>query len=211
MSNCCSEGCTSDKPVADKRYRRILWIAMVINMVMFGIEFAGGLKADSVSLLADAIDFLGDAGNYALSLFVLGMATIWRSRAAFLKGIAMGTYGVLVLGKAGWSAAIGTMPEAATMGLIGFLALLANALVGWLLYTYRNGDANMRSVWLCTRNDAIGNVAVMLAALGVSGTSRGWPDVAVAVLMGVLAISAACSVIAQSWNEIQLSRVSPSR
>jgi Co/Zn/Cd efflux system component len=202
MSDCCSGGCHSGKPVVDMRYRRVLWIALIVNAAMFGVELAGGLAADSVSLLADAVDFLGDAGNYALSLFVLGMATVWRSRAAFLKGVTMGMYGIFVLGKAAWSIAAGAMPEAIAMGAIGFAALLANGFVGWLLYTYRNGDANMRSVWLCTRNDAIGNVVIMLAAFGVFGTGDAWPDIVVAVIMALLALGAARSVISLSWKEL---------
>jgi len=207
MSACCSGGCHADKPSVDPRYRRVLWFALVVNAAMFGVELAGGLHAASVSLLADAVDFLGDAGNYALSLFVLGMAPVWRSRTALIKGITMGAYGVFVLGKAGWSAMSGTMPEPATMGMIGALALLANCAVGVLLYAYRNGDANMRSVWLCTRNDAIGNVAVMLAALGVFGTGTAWPDIGVAVVMGLLGLSAAYTVIAQSQAELRAVQV----
>jgi Co/Zn/Cd efflux system component len=206
MSGCCNGGHGSIKPPADGRYRRVLWIALIVNGLMFGIELAGGLHAQSVSLLADAIDFLGDAGNYALSLFVLGMAPIWRSHTALIKGLTMGVYGIFVLGKAGWSALAGTVPEPATMGAIGFAALLANLAVGLLLYAYRHGDANMRSVWLCTRNDAIGNVVVMLAALGVAGTAHGWPDFTVAIVMGLLALTAARSVIKLSWQEIRLAR-----
>jgi Co/Zn/Cd efflux system component len=173
---------------------------------MFGVELVGSFKAGSVSLLADAVDFFGDAGNYALSLFVLGLAPIWRSRTALIKGITMGGYGLFVLGRAAWSAATGTMPEPAMMGMIGLLALLANGSVALLLYTHRNGDANMRSVWLCTRNDMIGNLAVMLAAFGVFGTGSSWPDIGVAVVMGLLGVAAARSVIAHSRSELTLAR-----
>jgi Co/Zn/Cd efflux system component len=202
MSNCCGDACASSKPPVDPRYRRILWLALFINAAMFVVELSGGLRADSVSLLADAVDFFGDAANYALSLFVLGMAAAWRSRAALGKGVMMGTYGVFVLGKAGWSVAAGTSPEAATIGLIGFIALLANGTVALLLYAFRDGDANTRSVWLCSRNDAIGNVAVMLAALGVFGTGTHWPDLAVAAVMAVLGLTAARTVIAQARREL---------
>lgn len=204
MSDCCSAQCQSGKAPIDPRYRRVLWIALVVNAVMFGVELVNGFRADSVSLLADAVDFLGDAGNYALSLFVLGLAPVWRSRTALIKGLTMGGYGIFVLAKAAWSAATGTIPEPAIMGVIGFLALLANGSVGLLLFSYRNGDANMRSVWLCTRNDAIGNVAVMLAALGVFGTGSNWPDIGVAVAMALLGASAARTVIRQSRNELKL-------
>ena len=202
MSDCCSGGCSDGKPPVDRRYRCILWIALVVNATMFGVELASGLHADSVSLLADAVDFLGDAGNYAVSLFVLALAPVWRSRTAMLKGVTMGSYGIFVLAQAAWHAATSTVPEAATMGTIGFLALAANLGIAILLFAYRNGDANMRSVWLCTRNDAIGNVAVMLAALGVSGTGSGWPDILVAAVMGILGLFAARSVISQAHGEL---------
>lgn len=203
MSNCCDDTCASSKPPVDPRYRRILWVALFINAAMFGVELLGGLRADSVSLLADAVDFFGDAANYALSLFVLGMAAVWRSRAALAKGFMMGAYGVFVLGKAAWSIAAGTAPDPATMGVIGFIALVANGSVALLLYAFRDGDANMRSVWLCSRNDAIGNVAVMLAALGVFGTGTNWPDLGVAAVMAVLGLTAARAVIAQSRRELR--------
>lgn len=201
-SSCCDASCAAGQP-GDPRYRRILWIALIVNAVMFGVELFSGLIADSVSLLADAVDFFGDATNYGISLAVLALAPAWRSRTALLKGITMGLYGIFVLGMAVWNAISGTVPEPLTMGLIGFLALLANALVAVLLFRYRGGDANMRSVWLCSRNDAIGNVAVMLAALGVFGTGTGWPDLAVAAVMGVLGVVAAKTVIGQAADELR--------
>lgn len=174
---------------------------------MFGVEIAAGLTASSVSLLADAIDFFGDAANYALTLFVLGLASAWRSRAALVKGATMGGYGLFILGKAGWEAAMGTVPEPFTMGSVALLALAMNLLVTFLLFSFRQGDANMRSVWLCSRNDAIGNLAVVAAALGVAGTDTGWPDFGVAVVMGLLALSAARSVLLQARNELRSGRL----
>lgn len=209
MSACCSEGCSAEKPPVDGRYRRILWIALAINAVMFGVELASGWKAGSVSLLADAVDFFGDAANYGLSLFVLSMLPIWRSRAALIKGASMGAYGLFVVATAAWHAVAGAVPEPATMGLVGFAALVANVTVGMLLFAYRNGDANMRSVWLCSRNDAIGNCAVMLAALGVFGTGTGWPDILVAIVMGCLGLTAARTVIAQARQELRATATSP--
>ncbi|RJG07364.1 cation transporter [Noviherbaspirillum cavernae] len=207
MSACCSGGCSSEKPPVDPAYRRILWVALTVNAGMFGVELFSGWAAGSVSLLADAVDFFGDAANYAVSLFVLGLAPVWRSRTALIKGLTMGSYGVFVLGAAVWNLVSGTVPEHMTMGTIGFIALLANLLVAVLLYAYRNGDSNMRSVWLCTRNDAIGNVAVMLAALGVFGTGAGWPDIVVASIMGILGLSAARTVIAQARRELKAEAV----
>lgn len=201
--SCCSHGCAAPPASQSPRYRRVLWVALLINLAMFGVELAGGLQAGSVSLLADAVDFFGDAANYGMSLAVLGLALRWRARAALVKGLSMGAFGVFVLGRAAWSAMAGTVPEPVTMGAIGALALVANVTVAALLYAWREGDANMRSVWLCSRNDAIGNMAVMLAALGVFGTGSGWPDLAVALVMGVLALSAASAVIRQARAELR--------
>ena len=201
--SCDSHGCAAPPASQSPRYRRVLWVALIINVAMFGIEGAAGLQADSVSLLADAVDFFGDAANYGISLVVLGMAITWRARAALLKGLSMGAFGVFVLGRAAWSAAEGSVPEPLTMGVVGALALLANVSVAAMLYAWREGDANMRSVWLCSRNDAIGNLAVMVAALGVFGTGSGWPDLVVALVMGVLALTAARSVIRQARLELQ--------
>ena len=183
-------------------YRRVLWIALAVNAAMFLLEIGGGLSSGSVSLLADAIDFLGDAANYGLSLAVLSMGAVARARAALVKAVSMLVFGAAVLGRAGWAVISGAPPEPITMGVVGLLALLSNVGVGMLLYAYREGDANMRSVWLCTRNDAIGNIAVLAAALGVLGTGTRWPDLAVAAVMGGLALSAGISVTRQVRQEL---------
>lgn len=183
-------------------YRRALWVALVVNAAMAVIEIGSGLASGSVSLLADAVDFFGDAANYGLSLAVLSMAMHWRSRVAWLKGWTMAGFGVFVLARAGWSLATGQVPEPITMGAVGLLALAANVGVALLLYAFRDGDANMRSVWMCTRNDALGNLAVLAAALGVFGTGRAWPDLVVAVVMATLALSAARSVLRQARAEL---------
>jgi Co/Zn/Cd efflux system component len=211
MADCCSGGCSADKPPVDPRYRRVLWIALVVNALMFGVELVGGWAAGSVSLLADAVDFFGDAANYGISLFVLGLAPIWRSRTALVKGATMGAYGAFVIGSALAHLASGTVPAAQTMGAIGVAALAANGLVAVLLFAFRNGDANMRSVWLCTRNDMIGNLAVLLAALGVWQTGSGLPDLFVASVMGVLGLTAARSVILQARGEMRQAPVAAPR
>jgi Co/Zn/Cd efflux system component len=202
MASCCSSGCGSGKAVVSPRYRKILWIALIINALMFVVEIVGGLSAGSVSLLADAVDFAGDAANYGLSLAVLSMGVLWRARAALVKGWTMGAYGVFVLGKTAWAAVDGIPPEPYTMGAIAILAFAANLTVAALLYTFRDGDANMRSVWLCSRNDAIVNIAILLAAAGVLGTGTAWPDLVVAVVIAALALTAAVSVIRQARGEI---------
>ena len=187
----------------DPAYRKALWVALAVNALMFLIEVSAGALSGSAALLADAVDFFGDAANYGVSLAVLALAPIWRSRTALVKGITMGAFGLFVLGKTLWNAASGITPEPLTMGIVALLALCANVGVAVMLYRFRGGDANMRSVWLCSRNDAIGNVAVMVAALGVFGTGKGWPDLAVAAVLGLLAISAATTVIKQSMIELR--------
>lgn len=191
-----------DRAVHAPRYRRILWFALVVNAVMFLVEVFGGLASGSQSLLADAVDFAGDAANYALSLAVLGMGMRWRARAALIKGLSMGAFGLFVLGRTGWAFMHGVAPEPVTMGLIAMLALLANVSVALALFAWRTGDANMRSVWLCSRNDAIGNVAVAVAAVGVFGTQAAWPDLVVALAMAVLALQSAWSVVRHAWAEL---------
>lgn len=200
-TDCCESSCSSSAPIPP-RYRRALWIALGVNLAMFGVELVAGWGAGSASLLADAVDFFGDAANYAVSLFVLSMGLAARARTALLKGLTMGAYGFYVLGQAAWNGFNGVIPEAATMGVVGTLALTANLGVAGLLYAYRNGDANMRSVWLCSRNDAIGNLAILLAAVGVFGTGTAWPDLLVAGVMGILGLSAAAQVIRQARREL---------
>jgi len=202
MAACCSGTCASSKETINPRYRRALWIALFVNALMFCVEIVGGMKSGSVSLLADAVDFAGDAANYGLSLTVLAMGLLWRARAAWMKGATMGAYGFFVLGKAGWAALSGVPPEPFTMGAIALVALIANLGVALLLYAFRDGDANMRSVWLCSRNDAVVNVAIAFAALGVLGTDTAWPDLLVAGIIAALALSASISVIRQARNEM---------
>jgi Co/Zn/Cd efflux system component len=178
---------------------------LAINAVMFIVEVAAGLAAGSASLQADALDFLGDAGNYAISLFVVGMALRYRAMAAFLKGATMGVFGLWVLAITAWHVWHGTLPHAATMGAVGVAALIANAASFGLLWAFRAGDSNMRSAWICTRNDVFGNLAVLLAALGVLGTGTGWPDVIVATIMAGLALQGAWVVLHHSRAELHIS------
>ena len=184
-------------------YRRVLWLALAVNLAMFFVEIGAGFAAQSVSLLADSLDFLGDAVNYGLSVFVLGMALRWRARAALLKAASMGAFGLWVAGTTIQHALAGTVPTAPVMGMVGVLAFTANFGVALLLYRWREGDSNMRSVWICTRNDAIGNVAVMVAALGVFGSGTGWPDYLVAAIMSGLALWGAAQVIRGALGELR--------
>jgi Co/Zn/Cd efflux system component len=183
-------------------YSRVLWVVLAINAGMFLVEIGAGLAAGSASLQADALDFLGDAANYAISLIVVGMALRYRATAALAKGATMGLFGLWVIATVVWHSVHGTLPSAFTMGAVGFAALVANAASFGLLWAYRAGDANMRSAWICTRNDVLGNLAVLLAALGVFGTGTGWPDVIVAAIMAALALQGATLVVRQSLREL---------
>jgi Co/Zn/Cd efflux system component len=187
----------------DAGYRRVLWAVLAINAAMFVVEIGAGVAAGSASLQADALDFFGDAANYAISLCVIDMALRTRAIGALGKGISMGVFGLWVLGTAIWHATHGTLPSAVTMGAVGLAAFAANAASFALLWAYRSGDANMRSAWICTRNDSIGNLAVMAAAAGVFGTGTGWPDIAVATIMAGLAIQGSWTVIRQSLGEMR--------
>ena len=183
--------------------RRILWIALAINATMFGVEIVAGLAAGSSALQADALDFLADAANYAISLSVLGLGLAWRAQAARVKAATMAGLGFWVIGSAIWYAARGTIPQAHVMGVVGSAALLANIVVAVMLFRFRSAESNLRSVWICSRNDVIGNIAVLLAALGVFGTGAGWPDIMVALIMAALALRGAWQILRQAGGEIR--------
>lgn len=201
---CCDEDhCTGDAQPHNPSWQRALWIALVVNAGFFLAEIIAGLAAGSVALQADALDFFGDAVNYAISLAVAGMALRLRSRAALTKGGTLIAFALWVLGGTVWHAFHGTLPRAEVMGIVGFAALLANGGVAFMLYRFRSGDANMRSVWICSRNDAIGNLAVLLAAMGVFGTGTGWPDVIVAAVMGGLGLWGGWQIVSHARRELR--------
>ncbi len=200
MSDSC---CASEKAPNDPHWRRALWFALAINLGMFAVEMIAGSAAESRALQADALDFLGDSANYAISLLVAGMALVWRARAALAKGLTLIGLGTWVLVTAVMSALSGSSPEPETMGIVGALALTANVGVALMLYRFRTGDANMRSVWICSRNDAIGNLAVMAAAVGVFGSGAAWPDLSVAALLALLGIAGGSQIVRQAWTELK--------
>lgn len=187
--------------------RRLLGIVLVVNLAMFLVEAGAGWGAQSVALQADALDFLGDSLNYATALFVLAKSVAWRAGAALIKGCAMLAFGIFVLGASIHNAVLGAEPEATVMGVVGFLALIANLGSALLLFRFRAGDANLRAVWLCSRNDAIGNLAVLAAAGGVFATGGRWPDLAVGLVMASLAAWAGQSVLRQALAELAQARV----
>lgn len=187
-------------------YKRTLWVVIAINAMMFLVETAAGLLAGSQSLQADALDFLGDTATYGISLFVIGMPLIWRARAALVKGVSLGAMGLWVLSSTGYHVLVLGMPRPEVMGIIGFLALVANLTSVLLLLKYRNGDANIRSVWLCSRNDAIGNLGVIVAAGGVWASGTAWPDLVVAGIMASLFLWSATQIVRHARAELRMSR-----
>lgn len=182
-------------------YRCVLWAVITINATMFAVEMTAGIAARSQALKADALDFLGDSATYAISLAVIGMSLRVRATAALVKGISLSLMGLWVLGSTLYRVVVTGVPEAEVMGVVGFLALAANMASVVLLMKWKDGDANVRSVWLCSRNDAIGNVAVLLAAGGVWASGTGWPDLAVAGLMASLFLWSSTQIIAQAREE----------
>lgn len=199
----CGSCCAETNRIESGRWRRVLWIALAVNLAMFAAELVAGLIGGSKALQADALDFFGDAANYAISLGVAGMALAWRARAALVKGVTIFGFGLYVLLSTVWALSQGVVPSAGLMGIVGFVALIANGAVAIMLFRFRDGDANMRSVWICSRNDAIGNLAVMLAAVGVFGTGSGIPDLAVATIMAGLGLWGGGQIIKQAIGEIR--------
>jgi Co/Zn/Cd efflux system component len=194
----CHDHCQGET-AADADYRRVLWLALAINAAMLAVEVTAGLWARSLSLQADALDFFADAATYAVTLLVLAQGARARAAAGLAKGLAMGGFGLLVVGAAAYRLVADGAPEPFIMGPVALLALGANVAVALMLYRHRAGDSNRRSVWLCSRNDAIGNIAVFAAALAVYVTSAGWPDVLVAATIAGLNLSAA-------WRIVRLAR-----
>lgn len=199
MACSCSHESAPLKP--NSKFRMALWIALWINLSMFLVELVGGAYAHSSALWADSLDFFGDAVNYGISLAVLGASLYWRATVALIKGLTMAAFGLVVMAKVIYAYLLGIPPEAITMGIIGAIALLANVITAVILYAFRDGDSNMKSVWLCSRNDAIGNVAVIFAAIGVFGTGSLWPDMIVAVIMASLGLTAGYQVVKQALQE----------
>jgi Co/Zn/Cd efflux system component len=199
-SSCASD---SEASKTDPRWHRALWIALVVNGAMFAVEIVAGVAGGSRALQADALDFLGDTANHAISLGVAGLVLTWRARAALAKGATLALLGLYVLASSLWAVWRGGLPHAETMGVVGLVALIANGAVAIMLFRFRTGDANIRSVWICSRNDAIGNAAVVLAALGVFGTGTRWPDIAVAIVMAGFGLWGGSQIIRQALGELR--------
>ena len=206
LDSCCqNKSCELEASLG--RQSRILWIALGINSAMFGVEFAMGIIAGSTALLADSLDMLGDALVYVFSLYVVGLSTRWRASAALMKGIIMAGFGLMVLAEASFRFINPEVPEFRLMGITGGLALVANATCLWLLTHHRNDDLNMRSTWLCSRNDIFANLGVLFAATAVMATDSAWPDLAVGLLITGVFARSAIYVIRQALVELNHSPV----
>ena len=198
---CCDGGAAFDG--MSRAYKKVLWTVIAINGAMFLVEMGAGLQAGSQALQADALDFFGDTATYAISLMVLGQALHLRAKAALFKGLTLAAFGVYVLGSSLYHMIFIGQPEPFTIGVVGVLALVANLTSAFLLFRFRDGDANVRSVWLCSRNDAIGNVAVIFAAAGVWLTGTAWPDLVVAAAMALLFLNGARQITDQALAELR--------
>lgn len=196
----------SHAELARGRYRQVLWAVIAINVAMFVIEFGSGVFAKSKALEADSLDFLGDTITYAITLFALGYSLKVRAGAALIKGLSLGGFGLWILASAIYRVFADGLPVAEVMGGVGALALGANLVSVFLLLKYREGESNVRSVWLCSRNDAIGNAAVVGAAIAVKATNSFWPDLLVAIALALLFLSTAVSISRQAVKELKSSR-----
>jgi Co/Zn/Cd efflux system component len=198
---CCGGAATFDG--SSVAYRRVLLLVIVMNAVMFVVELAAGYLARSQALQADALDFLGDAATYSITLLVIGRPIAWRAKAAVFKGLSLAALALWVAGSTVWRAFQDGTPELVTMGAVGVLALSVNVGAAGLLYRFRDGDANVRSAWLCSRNDAIGNVAVVFAAAGVWASGSSWPDLVVALAMSMLFVHSSIRIVRQAGGELR--------
>ncbi|MCT8641567.1 cation diffusion facilitator family transporter [Glaesserella parasuis] len=202
----CQSCCSSNQPIHQSpKYKKALWIVLVLNLSMFFVEIVMGIKSGSTSLLSDSLDFLGDSANYLISLIVLPMALSYRAKASMVKGLTMGVFGLFILITTIYRAFYGEIPSYSEMSIVGFLALLVNVSALLILLKFRDGDSNVRSVWLCSRNDAIGNVAVILAGIAVYFFLSKYPDLIVAFILAFLALQASQEIIKRAWVELKVS------
>ena len=207
MADNCGCEITQKFDGSSKEYKRILVIIIAINLVMFFVEVIGGISSRSVALLADSLDFLGDATTYTISLLVIGLSLATRAKAGMFKGISLLVIATWVLGTTAYRIMYIEVPEPMTMGAVGIVAFGANVLSALLLLRYKDGDSNVRSVWLCSRNDAIGNLAVVIAASGIAASDTAWPDLIVAFVLAGLFLNSAVQIIRLSRAELKLSAI----
>ncbi len=206
MKECCSHDHSHDLKFDPKNiaFKKVLWIALILNLSMFFVEVIFGVLSHSLSLRADAIDFLGDSASYFISLFVINSAVTTKAKVSMGKALFMIVFGGWILVEAAMRFFSHQVPESFTMSWVGAMALIVNGICAYLLFKFKDGDSNMQSVWLCSRNDAIGNLGVMLASLGVFWWGTQWPDLVVAILMASLAVQSGFQVLRSARNELAL-------
>ena len=197
-NNCCD----TNEHNWDCKYRKILWVVLLINLGMFILEIISGLVSGSQSLLADSLDFFSDAANYGISLYVLSKSITLRAKASLIKGYSMGVFGIFVAVSTIYKVFFAVTPKAEIISTVGFVALAANLFSAFLLYKYRKGDSNRASVWICSRNDAIANIAVIFAGIGVWITSTKWPDLIVAFIIASISLNGALHIIRKAKKEL---------
>ena len=193
-------------PIVSRSYRRALWIVVALNVGFGLIEIVGGFIAGSQALKADALDFIGDGLITMLAVIALGRSMLWRARSALIQGIFLGALGLGVLGSTLFRLINQQRPEVDVMGILGLIALGVNVAAAAVLVPHRSGDANARAVWLFSRNDAIGNAAVVVAAIFVAWTETSWPDLLVAALISVLFMHSALAIIRDARWDLRLAR-----
>ena len=199
--NCCqNKGCELTK--LKKQQANVLWVVLLINFVMFFVEFGAGIRADSLSLTGDSLDMLGDTLVYATSLYVINKGSKAQAGSAFFKGIIMFMFAIAVFARAVYQFFLGAIPEASIMNTIGVIALFANLVCLLLLTRHRKDNLNMSSVWLCSRNDIIANISVLVAAGLVFLTGSILPDLAVGLLLTFVFAKSAGKVLSQSWRAL---------
>jgi len=205
MDSCC-ETKSEEITVLRSAHKTVLILVLAINAVLFVVEAAAGLLANSTALLADSLDMLGDSLVYGFSLYVLWRSVVWKVKAALLKGVIMAVFGAGVLVELFYKTLSGTMPNAETMGIVGALVLLGNGICFVVLFRHRSDDLNMRSTWLCSRNDIIANVSVLVAAIGVKVFDANWPDIVVGAAIAALFLRSAFTVLHESFEELRIIR-----
>ncbi|MGH7927117.1 MAG: cation diffusion facilitator family transporter [Candidatus Binatia bacterium] len=203
MDACC-QAKEQELSILRGKQKSVLTLVLVINVVLFVVEAAAGLLANSTALLADSLDMLGDSLVYAFSLYVLWRSAQWKATAALFKGAIMALFGIAVLIEAIYKVMAGVIPVAEVMGLIGLVVLLGNGLCFLLLFRHRSDDLNMRSTWLCSRNDIIANLSVLMAAAAVKLFDSGWPDIVVGAAIAVLFLRSAFTVLHESFAELRI-------
>jgi cation diffusion facilitator family transporter len=208
MDRCCETKAEEIGALRGK-HKTVLTIVLAINAVLFFVEAAAGLLANSTALLADSLDMLGDSLVYGFSLYVLWRSAAWKAKAALLKGAIMAVFGAGVLLEVVYKTISGIVPGAATMGIIGALVLLGNGICFLLLFRHRSDDLNMRSTWLCSRNDIIANLSVLIAAIGVKVFDASWPDILVGAAIAALFLRSAFTVLRESFLELRILRSQP--